>query len=619
MINLSKATNAISSRGPDFQNAYNHEHVGLGHRRLSIIDTSHEGHQPMTDDTGRYILVYNGEIYNFRELRQELEAAGISFRSESDTEVLLYMLIKEGISCLNRLNGFFAFAFYDSREDQLIIARDRIGIKPLLILHDQDKLIFASEMKAIFEFGVEKKLDFDSLALYLQLNYIPAPHSMMQNVQKLEPGNYISIKEGSVEQHKYYDLPESTVNSEYQNLDYNSSKKKLFELLEQSVVDRLYADVPLGSFLSGGMDSSIISALAARHTDKLHTFSIGYRDEPYFDETIHARKVASHLGTEHTVFKLSNRDLFDSVYGILDHLDEPFADSSAIVVNILSRETRNHATVALSGDGADELFGGYNKHRALYRMLNSGRREKMATSLGWMWNIMPQSRSSVLSNRFRQLARFSRANKLSPKERYWMLASFQSKAKAISMLTQNSVEKMNMEKGLKAFSAITKDISTKYESLGQHLRTDMKLVLPNDMLTKVDLMSMAQSLEVRVPFLDHRVVDLAMSLPDDFKVNAKFNKRILQDTFKDLLPRSTFTRPKKGFEVPMLKWFRRDMKSLIWEELLEEDFVQDQDIFDYSYIRNLRKKINSSNPGDAHATVWALVVFQWWYRKYFKS
>jgi asparagine synthase (glutamine-hydrolysing) len=617
MINLSKATNAISSRGPDFQNAYTHEHVGLGHRRLSIIDTSHEGHQPMTDDTGRYVLVYNGEIYNFRELRKELVSAGITFRSESDTEVLMYLLIKEGISCLKRINGFFAFAFYDSQKDQLLIARDRIGIKPLLILHDHDKLIFASEMKAIFEFGVEKTLDLDSLALYLQLNYIPAPYSMMQNVQKLEPGCYIELNGGRVEHHRYYKLPSADDSQEFKGLDYESAKVKLAEILEQSVTDRLYADVPLGAFLSGGVDSSIISALAARHTDKLHTFSIGYRDEPFFDETAYAKKVAAHIGSEHTIFTLSNRDLFDSVYNILDYIDEPFADSSSIAVNLLSKETRQHVTVALSGDGADELFGGYNKHRALYRMLNPGRSEKMASNLGWVWDLMPHSRNSTFTNRFRQLARFSKASKLSPRDRYWMLATFQSQAKALDMLTPDSRQQLDPEKGSQAFELFTGSISNTNESLIQHLQADMRLVLPNDMLTKVDLMSMAHSLEVRVPFLDHQVVKFAMSLPDEYKVNAKLNKRILQDTFKDLLPANIYNRPKKGFEVPLLKWFRRDMKTLIWEDLLDGEFIQDQGLFNYESIKSLRKRINSSNPGDAHATVWALIVFQWWYRKYY--
>ena len=366
MINLAKATESLASRGPDNHAVFNNEKVGLGHRRLSIIDTSSDAHQPMKDVTGRYRLVFNGEIYNYKSLKAQLEAKGVRFATSSDTEVLLYALIEEGAECLNKLNGFFAFAFYDERENSLLLARDRFGIKPLHIYQDEDKVLFASEVKSILAYGIERKLNYNALHTYLQLNYLPGSLSMFEGVRKLLPGHYFKIKGKEMEESAYYELKPKPIDHSF-----DKSKSKFHSLLEQSVTDRLVADVPLGTFLSGGIDSSVISAIAARHVDELQTFSIGYKDEPYFDETGYANLVAEKIGSKHTVFKLTNDNLFAHLYDMLDYLDEPFADSSALAVYILSKETRKNVTVALSGDGADEIFAGYNKHAALYRMLHN--------------------------------------------------------------------------------------------------------------------------------------------------------------------------------------------------------------------------------------------------------
>lgn len=611
MINLVRATDAISSRGPDFQGVFNDEVVGMGHRRLSVIDPSPAGNQPMKDETERYILVYNGEIYNYKSLRSRLQKSGVQFHSESDTEVLLHLLIHEGIGCLNKVNGFFAFAFYDRQEECLLLVRDRYGIKPLFYYYDEDKFLFSSEMKSIFMYGIDKKPDIESLKLYLQLNYIPAPYSMLHNVKKLEPGHFLRIKGNNVEKKSYYDLKK--IKMPVIPGDYEGQKQRFEELLEQSVTDRLVSDVPLGTFLSGGIDSSVISALAARHTDKLHTFSIGFRDEPFFDETKYARQVAAHIGSEHTVFRLSDEDLYAHVFDILDYLDEPFADSSAIAVYILSRETRKHVTVALSGDGADELLGGYNKHTAVYRMLHPGFIEKWLVGLAPVWSKLPQSRNNFLTDKFRQFDRFARNYHLSPKERYWSLATFMNEDQVSQLLASSP--------GADLPDAARKEIyldwiNDHHESLGDSLLTDLRLVLPNDMLTKVDLMSMANGLEIRVPFLDHRVVEFLISLPDDCKIKGNYRKRILRDTFRGILPRKITNRTKQGFEVPLLKWFRSGMKTLINEELLDDDYIRAQGIFNPSGIKTLKKKLFSAYPGDVHATIWALVVFQWWYRKW---
>lgn len=607
MINLSKATSALESRGPDNHGLFNNEMVGLGHRRLSIIDTSSEANQPMTDTSGRYKLIFNGEIYNYKDLRNQLESKGVNFSNQSDTEVLLYLLIEEGEECLIKLNGFFVFAFYDTLENTLLLARDRFGIKPLHIYQDEDKFLFASEVKSLLAYGIEKKINFQALHNYLQLNYLPSSLSMLEGVRKLLPGSYLKIEGGKVEELPYYDT-----SIEVENKPFEESKNEFKGLLEDAVTDRLRSDVPLGTFLSGGVDSSVISAIAAKNVDELQTFSIGYKDEPYFDETKYANQVAKHIGSHHTVFKLTNDDLFSHLFDMLDYLDEPFADSSALAVYILSKETKKNVTVALSGDGADELFAGYNKHAAIHRMLNSGTKEKLVSNFSGVWNMLPKSRNNPLTNTFRQLDRFAKVAKMSPADRYWTWAAIGDANYATSLIKE---ENQKFEASANPFGLHHPN----KESVNDTLMADLNLVLPGDMLTKVDLMSMANSLEVRVPFLDHRVVDFAFRLPVNSKINHSDRKRIVKETFKSYLPDNLFNRKKHGFEVPLLGWLRNELNALIENDLLKPSFIEEQGVFNIDQIEKLKRELHSRNPGDAPAKIWALVVFQWWWKKYFKN
>ena len=621
MINLSAATEALSHRGPDFGRTDIIDRVGLGHRRLSIIDTSADGHQPLRDPSGRYSIIFNGEIYNYAALRQRLQQRGVSFQSATDTEVLLQLYIHEGRACLDQLNGFFAFAIYDQQEDVLFAARDRLGIKPLLYYQDEDKVIFASEMKSLLAYGIEKHLDYASLQHYLRFNYVPAPHTMLQHVRKLMPGEYLEVSKSRPERVQfgtYYQIPfdESRLNPE--KLSYEQQQQKLSALLEESVQQRLVADVPLGTFLSGGIDSSVITTLASRHVDRLNTFSVGYRDEPFFDETRYAQLVAKRLKTNHTVFSLTNRDLYEHLHQLLDHLDEPFADSSAIPVYILSKETRQRVTVALSGDGADELFSGYNKHQAAWRMLHPGVAERGVQALLPLWRTLPQSRQGALTNRVRQLQRFAEGSALTAKERYLRWATFITDEAARTLLSEASRQQIDAAAYRQRTQGLVAAISDEQETVSQWLYADTQLVLPNDMLTKVDMMSMAHGLEVRVPFLDHRVVEFAFQLPEESKINRRLKKRIVQDTFRSVLPEALYRRPKKGFEVPLLGWFRSELKSMITDDLLEDNFVEEQGVFNPAEISRLKQQLFSSNPGDGHATVWALLVFQWWWKKWFR-
>ncbi len=613
-VNITAATMSLERRGPDFQDIYIDDRVGLGHRRLCIIDTSPAGHQPMWDASGRYCIVFNGEIFNYRELRKQAESAGEHFTSHSDTEVLLKLFIRHGKACLSMLNGFFSFCIYDKSEQKFFLARDRFGVKPLLYTFDEDKFIFASEMKAILRYGIERSVDYAALHTYLQLNYIPAPDTIFNEVKKLPPAHCMTLVGRKLSIEKYYEIPYDRESAESNPLTYASAMETFGKLLETAVQRRLVADVPLGAFLSGGIDSSVIVGLAKRHKPDLHTFSIGFRDQSFFDETAYARMVAQHFQTEHTVFSLTNQDLLDHVYDVLDYIDEPFADSSALNVFMLSRETRKHATVALSGDGADELLGGYNKHAAFYRMRYPGWKENAIRSLYPLVKHFPQSRSGTFSNIFRQLSRFGEGARLDPPSRYWRWAGYADERSAFRLLHPGVQEKFVEHEYLERKRGLLKDIPDEY-NLNDILYTDTRLVLPNDMLTKVDLMSMAQGLEVRTPFLDVEVVDFAFSLPSKFKIDRRLRKKVLQDAFRPLLPPALYNRPKKGFEVPLLPWFRRELRSLITDDLLSKTYVEEQGLFNYSEIDKLKRKLFSSTPGDVHARIWALVVFQWWWKR----
>ncbi len=608
--NVVSATEQLKRRGPDGSAFFQNETIALGHCRLSIIDTSAVANQPMYADNGRYIIVFNGEILNFQELRKTY-LQNEEFQTHSDTEVFLKLFIRLKQKCFPLLRGFFAAAIYDQQLQELFIVRDRFGKKPLLYSYTDDAFVFASEMKSLFSYGIAKEVDWNILPVYLQLNYIPQPYSMIKGVRKLTPGSYLKISGGKLEEHVYYKL--KTKPTEYNKLSYDKAQERLVEIMDEAVQKRLISDVPLGAFLSGGIDSSVVVALASRHTTKLNTFSIGYKDHPYFDETKYANLVAKKYNTNHTVFALSNNDFLEHVFSVLDYIDEPFADSSAIPEFILSYYTRKYVTVALSGDGGDEVFAGYNKHAAEWNMRHPDWKAKAVTALNPLWKMLPQSRSNKLTNLFRQLNRYGSASKLSPSDRYWKLASIQSKEHAINLIAPEKVSRTDN----KFFDKIKEDFAGEVkEDFNDVLLADMNLVLLSDMLPKVDLMSMANGLEIRSPFIDQEVVEFAFGLPGTYKLHNNLKKRIVQDAFRDQLPVELYNRPKQGFEIPLRDWLINDLWHTIDDDLLSDSFVENQNIFDAQAIKNLKIKIKSSSPGDSHATMWAIFVFQYWWKKY---
>jgi asparagine synthase (glutamine-hydrolysing) len=611
---LRQSIRTLETRGPDDEGIYLCENLGLAQRRLAIIDTSKAANQPMWDKTNRYVIIFNGEIFNYQQLRNNYftPEEQRQFRTSSDTEILLELYIKQKEKCLPLLEGFFAFVIHDTQDHELFIARDRFGKKPLNYFIDDDRFVFASEIKALYEFGIPKELNYEALRLYLQLAYIPQPLSMLKHVKKLGPGSYLTLKGKNIEEKVWYEL---TPTYEYKNApSYDQAQKELVTLLEDAVVKRLISDVPLGAFLSGGIDSSVIVALASRHQKSLNTFSIGFKGEQYFDETHFAELVAAKFKTNHASFRLGFDDYLSHIYDVLNYFDEPFGDSASLPQFILCMETRKHATVAISGDGGDEVFAGYNKHYAEWQ----ARKKSLAgtvVKMGYpVWKMMPKSRNNRFSDLFRKLHRYAEGAGLSAKERYWHWASTFSETDIDKLISKEADNKIN--------DSIIDSVKEKYlsninDDFNSVLKTDLDLVLISDMLVKVDLMSMANSVEVRSPFLDHHVVEFAFTLPSEYKINKNGRKKIVKDAFRDILPPEIYNRGKRGFEIPMLKWFREELHTYIFDDLLNEEFVKEQGLFSTEYISSMKKQLYSSAPGHIVEQLWVLIVFQHWYKRYF--
>ena len=629
---IQRMCHAISHRGPDDEGVYlktvtdprgRRISIGLGHKRLSIIDLSEYGHQPMSNEDGTVWIVFNGEIYNYKTLRSDLEQKGHVFKSNSDTEVILHLYEENGFEAAARLNGMFAFAIWDERRGRLWLCRDRIGIKPLVYYWDGRNLAFASEIKSLLALPeIHKAMDTKALELYLAFSYVPAPYTIYKGIRKLEPGHSLVVEDGRIENRKFWEVPvQSAPQETFKPIaeGVNHYKNILFDTLSDAVTSRMIADVPLGAFLSGGIDSSIIVALMARHSARpVKTFSIGFKDAAMFDETRYAREVATLYQTDHHEFKLMESDMIDVLDNVMGAFDEPFADSSAIPTYIVSKYTRQHVTVALSGDGGDELFAGYrsylgehwsSRYLKIPGLIRRGVIEKTLNSL-------PDSRDVKWMEYVRRIKKFINATS----------GEFPERLLALKAVFPDYIRKEMIVKSEFSGDSTDGDVALKWvkrliegysgDRINTMLYTDLKDSLPGDMLTKVDWMSMQHSLEVRVPFLDHRVVELAFQIPGDLKIHGMTTKYILKETFKDILPVSLRRRPKAGFEVPISQWLKTDLKFLI-TDYLSPKRIMDQGIFNFPVIDRLIKDF-FKNRTDTSWMLWNLIVFQYWYEKYYK-
>lgn len=594
----------LKHRGPDNQQHIISTNFAMAHARLSIIDLSAASNQPFTTHDGRFTIVYNGEIFNYKKLREELKDKGHVFYTEGDVEVLINLYKEFGKEFLHKINGFFAFVLHDKQTNTFFAARDRFGVKPFYYYLDEDYFACASELRTLKNITKSNAINKTALFTYLQLTYIPEKLSILENVRKLEPGECLIIKNNKVEKEKYYLLKLSEEYSEIKN-----ANKTFLNLLESSIEERLVSDVPVGSFLSGGIDSSVITALAAQQNKNLQTFSIGFKDNKHFDESGYAEVIAKKYKTNHHTFHLSEIEAENELDNFLNSIDEPFADSSAFNVFILSQKTKKHVKVVLSGDGADELFAGYNKHRAEWVVRNQKTKTLLLKNSSAISKLFPSSRNSKLANKARQLQRFSNGAKLNANERYWRWASFYEEKNATQLVHLNEKEK-------KYFSEIKKHyesfIADDYNSV---LLADMNLVLPSDMLTKVDRMSMAHGLEIRNPFLDYRLVEFAFSLKSTAKIDGSMQKKIIKESCGHLLPDEILYRKKQGFETPVQQWLQGVLKTKVEELCLDKNFIEEQNLFNYEELKKLVKQSLSANAGDATSVIWSVLIFNHWYKK----
>lgn len=600
LIKVENALTKQTHRGPDFELAVAVGNAVLGHNRLAILDLNPRSNQPFQDESKRYSIVFNGEIYNYPDLKNELLKKGYSFRTSSDTEVLLNHLIEFGEKGIDKLNGCFAFGFYDAHEDLLLIARDHLGIKPVLFSMEDDVIHFASEISAFFDLKESIKIDKVALSNLFKFTYIPAPNTILENVHKLLPGHYLKVKGKFMDIIKYWE-PDPKI-------QFEGSEKEAVQtarnIIENAVIKRMEADVPLGTFLSGGIDSSIVSAIAAEHRDGLHTFSIGFADNPYFDESKFSQMVADKIGSIHHALQLKNEQVIGEFSDVLNSFDEPFADSSAIAMYFLSKGAKEQLTVCLSGDGADELLAGYNKHKAFVKSQNTNFGIKSIAKLAAL--SKNKGRGSKIQNKIRQLGKFGELLNQDWPSNYWFLASF------IDDQERNSLVKHDV-------LSIPKQPYINDESLKNFLLTDQTFVLPNDMLKKVDLMSMRHSLEVRTPFLDKEFVHFVNSLPDQYKYHGGKGKVLLRKACKDLLPEEIFTRSKQGFEVPLHQWISQSWQSAVKNEWFDKGYLISQDLFHFEGVAALKEKFFSPKPQESAIIMWAYIVFQNWYAKWIEK
>lgn len=612
---LRQMNDTMYHRGPDDSGAELYPmsggyQLGLAQRRLAIMDLSALGHQPMHSDNERVVLVYNGEIYNFRELREEL--ADYPFRSDCDTEVIIAAYLKWGISCVNRFNGMFAIALYDREEEALYLIRDRIGKKPLYYWYEQGELVFASELKPIMACpDFQGRIDRGVLSRYLFQQYINAPESVYENVYKLPPGSVLRFQGGQINSWSYWNVREAYKGAVgFPVKNYGEAKEQLTALLKRAVSLRMIADVPLGTFLSGGYDSSLVTALAQEHSEKpVKTFSIGFYEEKY-NEAAYAKAVADYLGTAHTELMIEEADMLRLVESIPKYYDEPFADPSQIPTMLVCKLAREQVTVALSGDGGDEFYCGYNIYE---KVAQAQRLDGIGAMVHGMCQL-PGLKHLHVQDRLPFKVRVIAGNRERETKTQFAAGNYPGMARAMVG---------ELPKG-KRVLPVHYPFESRYPVRDWQIcrmLLDMDTYLPGDILCKMDRASMKYSLEARCPILDPDVMDFSYRIPHSYKYAAGDRKHILKEIAYEYIPRELLERPKKGFGVPLDKWLRGPLR----EQLLcyaDYDFVKRQNIFDASYVSGMMKDyVETGDRGPSSGQnysglAWAYFVFQQWYESF---
>ena len=592
---LKQMTNSLAHRGPDGEGFLVKDNLALGHRRLSIIDLE-TGNQPMFSHDGKFAIIFNGEIYNYLELREELKSLGHMFKTQSDTEVIIEAYRQWGVDCQKKLNGMWAFALWDAVEKCLILSRDRVGEKPLHFAKHDNSLIFSSEIKALFEYGVPRVPVFEMLEVYLVFTYIPEPHTFYKNIEKLEAGHFLIVSEDGITKSKYWDIPEIDENNLIKN------KQDVYDnfeaLFSDSVKIRMRSDVPYGAFLSGGLDSSsVVAKMSELSPYPIETFTIGF-DDRAFDESLLAKEVADQFNTNHHRDTVDPEDFYDILRYATHYFDEPFGDSSAIPTSQVSKQARRKIKMALTGDGGDEVLSGYNSYLGLKisQKINSLPRQ-FTHGLSKSLSLASTSISGRYRYKINKIVSVLETSRL-PFESRMLLKKPFAELDIIKKLTGNL-------KGVRAVEDYYHELNSKIPYKNDFYRMmylSIKHELPNDYLVKIDRMSMSHSLETRTPFLDHRLLEYMVGVDKSVKIQGWETKSVLRNSIGKTLPRKLLKAPKKGFGVPLREWFKKDQFKVDMKQ-----FSTIADLLDKGTLNQV-VDLNASGYNDHGNFIWTLLM-----------
>ena len=620
---LEKMTHTLTHRGPDGFGVedfnFDHFQLGLGHRRLSIIDLSEGGKQPMCFKN--HWICFNGEIYNYNEIKKELIHLGHTFESTSDTEVVIHSYVEWGSSCLDKFIGMFAFTVVNTADNKIFCARDRAGVKPFFYYFKDGLFLFSSELKAFHEHPrFQKKLDKNAIAAFMQYGNVPTPHCIFENCFKIRPGHYIelNIDESSFQimslahQKEYWNVYDG-YNQPKLDLSFEEAKKKTEDVLSDACNYRMVSDVPVGVFLSGGYDSASVTAILQKErTDKLKTFTISVPDIG-LDEAPFAKEIATYLGTNHTEIECTHKEAIELIGDLPYYYDEPFADSSAIPTTLVSLAARKHVTVALSADAGDEVFAGYNRYDYIQRYgqkinkIPSFLRNAMAYGM----DIIPSNYIPILRNKYNFHNRYEKVKGVlkNPSEEQIMLSlSQQFTDRQINDLFKRKITPLNT-------AYFTEELEEKYfSSLSYMMAIDYQTYLVDDILQKVDRATMTASLEGREPYLDHRLIEWAARLPDQYKYHKGEKKYILKEILHQYIPKDMMDRPKMGFAIPIANWLQNDLRELV-EEYINSEKIEKQGVFNVAYVEDIKRNFYAGKK-ELDVKMWYLLMFQMWYEKW---
>lgn len=614
---LQAMTDTLKHRGPDgsgYEFLINHNaQIGLGHRRLSIIDLTVTGHQPM--QSNHLWITFNGEIYNFKEIKKELGALGYSFASNSDTEVILKSFEQWGITCVNRFIGMFAFVIYDSKNDEVFCVRDRAGVKPFYYYWHDNLFLFSSELKAFHKHpSFKKELNYDAVAAFVQYGNVPTPHCIFNNCKKLKPGHFLKIdlRNRTLEQSQYWSVYNS-YNLPKLDVSFYEAKTQTEAILQSAFDYRMVSDVPVGVFLSGGYDSTCVAALLQKNrSEKLKTFTISVPDIG-LNEAPYAKEIAKYLGTEHNEYECSQKEALDLITELPYYYDEPFADSSAIPTTLVCLMAKKQVTVALSADAGDEVFAGYNRYDYIMRYGNklnslpSFIRKGAAVAM----NLVSANSIPVLKHKYNFANRYEKLKSVlkDPSPQNLMLSlSAQFDDEQLNALMKSDFSNLQT-------AYLSKELKNEnYTPLSYMMAIDYQTYLVDDILQKVDRASMTASLEGREPFLDHRIIEWAAQLPDDYKYKDGIKKYILKEIVHQYVPKTLMDRPKTGFAIPIEHWLSNELKEQVLFYLNDQKIVE-QGVFKLEYVKQLKNDFFNGKKEYAFK-IWTLLMFQMWYEKW---